>query len=146
MILQMIRRLAAFERAPGSVDLTEEAIRRDAFGDRPHVEVLIAEADGRCVGLAVVYAAYSSWSGAPALMIHDLFVEDGARRSGVGRTLIAAAAKVAEVRGCCRMDVNVLNWNKGARVFYSSLGFNQLSGWLPYRLDRQGIALLAADG
>ncbi len=142
-ILRLIGALAAFEAAPAAPTISEEVIRRDGFGDRRRFEALLAERDGRVCGMAILYQGYSSWRGAPTLMVHDLFVEEGARRSGTGKALLAAAAKLASQCGCCRMDVNVLGWNVKARQFYERLGFAPLGDWLPYRLDGAGIDRLA---
>lgn len=142
-ILALLTQLARFERAPEGIRLTEEAIRKEAFGDRRRFEVLLAEADGRPCGLLICYQAYSSWAAAPTLVVHDLFVETAFRRAGAGRALLAAAAQLSESRGCCRMDVNVLAWNEPARRFYASLGFALLEDWLPYRLDQEGVGRLA---
>ena len=145
-ILRLIRLLAAFERSPASVTITEEVIRAEAFGPNRRFEVLLAEIDGAIRGAVVLLSSYSSWRGAPTLVVHDLFVEEPARGGGAGRALLAAAAALARRRGCCRMDVNVLDWNQAARRFYQAHGFTPLADWLPYRLDADGIAALAGDG
>jgi GNAT superfamily N-acetyltransferase len=142
-ILSLLSQLARFEQAPDGIRLTEEAIQNDAFGDHPRFEVLLAETRGRPCGLLIFYQAYSSWAAAPTLMVHDLFIEPAHRRTGAGRTLLAVAARLAEERGCCRMDVNVLAWNDVARGFYASLGFAPLENWLPYRLEKDGLTRLA---
>lgn len=142
-ILGLIRRLAAFEDAAGAVILTEEVIRRDAFGDQRRFEVLLAERSSVVCGLVVLLTSYSSWHGAPTLVIHDLFVDEAARGSGAGRSLLTAAAQLAQHRECCRIDLNVVGWNEAAQKFYLGLGFTPVSGWQPYRLDRDGLARLA---
>lgn len=145
-ILGFLRQLAAFEGAPDGVGATEQTLLADGFGERPRFEALLAEAGRQLVGMVILYQAYSSWSGAPSLMVHDLFVAPDSRGQGAGRALLAAAAQRAESLGCCRMDVNVLAWNERARRFYESLGFAHQEGWLPYRLDGAGLARLAKDG
>lgn len=142
-ILALIQRLAAFEGAADGIALTEPVIRRDAFGDQRRFEVLLAERGGVACGLVTLLTSYSSWNGAPTLVVHDLFVESEARGSGAGRALLTAAARLAQDRGCCRMDVNVVTWNDPARRFYAGLGFAPLQDWLPYRLDRDGVERLA---
>ncbi len=142
-IVDLVRRLAAFERSPGAVRLDEATVRRDCFGPEPRFEVLLADQGGAIRGGAVLLGAYSSWAGAPTLMVHDLYVDAGSRGRGVGRALLAAAARLATQRGCCRMDVNVLSWNREARTFYETLGFRLQDDWLPYRLDAAGMAALA---
>ncbi|TAN59798.1 MAG: GNAT family N-acetyltransferase [Magnetospirillum sp.] len=129
-IFRLIRLQAAFEG--GEVALTEDTIRRDAFGPHPRFTALLAEAD-TVVGMVVLFEGYSSWAGRPTLVVHDLFVEDAVRGTGAGRALLAAAEALANERGCCRLDVNVLGWNTPARRFYERLGFEALAEWLPYR-------------
>jgi len=142
-ILELLAQLAAFEGEPGGVSLDEATLRRDAFGPQPRIEILLAETAGRSCGMAILYQAYSSWRGAPTLMIHDLFVEDAARGSGAGKALVTAAAKLAQARGACRLDVNVLGWNEPARKFYESLGFAALPDWVPHRLGTEAMLKLA---
>ncbi len=142
-IVALIRRLAAFERSEMMPALTEGAVLRDCFGPQPKFSVLLAEGDGRLRGGVVLLDAYSSWAGKPAMIVHDLYVEDGARGRGIGRQLLAAAARLAVERGCCRFDVTVLSWNRPARAFYEGLGFVALEEWQPYRLDAEGLRRLA---
>jgi len=86
------------------------------------------------LGMLTYLSLYSSWSGRPALMIHDLFVQDAARGQGAGKALVSALTAIAREQGCCRVDVNVLDWNEKARAFYAALGFGHNEGWLGYRL------------
>lgn len=132
-ILRLLRRLAAFEGEPDGVVITEEIIRRDGFGPHRRFEVLLAEVEAWPCGLAVTYLAYSSWKGAPSLVVHDLFVDEEARGSGAGSALLDAVADLAVEHGCCRMDVNVLEWNDKARRFYGERGFTPLEGWRIHR-------------
>lgn len=144
-IVDLVRRLAAFERSPGAVALDEATVRRDCFGAQPRFEVLLADEGGVLRGGAVLLGSYSSWAGKPTLIVHDLYVNSDSRGRGIGRALLAAAAELATARGCCRVDVNVLAWNGEARRFYETLGFRCLDDWLPYRLDGAGMAALAAQ-
>ncbi|WP_172822813.1 GNAT family N-acetyltransferase [Paramagnetospirillum marisnigri] len=143
VIVGLITRLAAFERAPTAVTLSEAAVRRDAFGPHRRFRVLLAEADGAACGIVTLLDTYSSWAGAPAMTVHDLFVMEAARGQGLARRLLAEAARLALAEGCARLDVNVLAWNESARRFYSSVGFASLADWLPYRLDAEGLTALA---
>lgn len=143
-ILRLLRLLAAFEGADG-IAVTEDIIRRDGFGEGARFTALLAAAEGRVVGMVVLYAGYSSWRGAPTLVVHDLFVEEAARGSGAGRSLLAAAARLARDRSCCRMDVNVLARNAAGRRFYENLGFEPLNDWLIHRLDGAAFERLATE-
>ncbi|MDR3516299.1 MAG: GNAT family N-acetyltransferase [Azospirillaceae bacterium] len=141
-LLSLIRDLAAFERQPEAVKATAEDLRQAGFGPAPRFEALIAELDGRPCGFALFFETYSTWTGRSGLFLEDLFVRDGARRQGIGRRLLVAVAGVAEVRGCRRLDLNVLEWNP-ARAFYEALGIMPLTGWAPYRVSGVALAALA---
>lgn len=147
-IVEFVRGLAAFEHEPlEQVRLTAADVRRDGFGARPAFECLIAEQpDGagvRPVGFALFFPNYSTWEGRAGLYVEDIFVVEDARGSGAGRAILEALARVARERGAPRIDLAVLDWNP-ARGFYAALGFTQQAEWLPYRLEADGIAALAA--
>lgn len=131
---------AAFER--GAVNATEADLRRDGFGPRPLFEVLLAEQAGEALGMLSFFPTYSSWQGKPGMMIHDLFVRAAGRGQGVGQALVRQLARLAVERGCCRIDVNVLDWNDSARAFYAKLGLAHHQGWLGYRVEGEGVMAL----
>lgn len=144
-IIAFVRGLAVFEReSPERVHLTPEAILRDGFGERPVFEALIAEQEGTPVGFALFFPNYSTWEGRPGLYLEDLFVTEEARRTGAGRALLAALARIAHQRGWARLDLSVLDWNP-ARAFYESHGMAHQREWLPYRMEADAIARLAAE-
>ncbi|MBC7906559.1 MAG: GNAT family N-acetyltransferase [Rhodospirillaceae bacterium] len=131
VIWEMLTELAAFEG--GVVSATQADLARDGFGDRPLFEALLAEVDGQSVGLLVFIPLYSSWQGRKAVMIHDLYVREAARGHGAGKALVTEVTRLALVRGCCRVEVNVLEWNAKARAFYEGLGLRHNEGWLGCR-------------
>jgi hypothetical protein len=55
LLLQLIRQLAAYERAPNAVTATEEALRRYGFGPERQFEALLAFLDGEPSGLALFH-------------------------------------------------------------------------------------------
>src|SRR5205085_715118 len=127
-----------------SVKLTEPDLLRDIFGMTPRAEVLIAERDDAPLGFALFFHNYSTWEGRSGLYIEDLFVEETARGSGVGRALMAAVARLACERGCARVELGVLDWNP-AREFYHRLGMRHMAEWLPYRMDGEAVTKLAEE-
>ena len=145
LIVHFIRALATYEREPAaSVKITEADVRRDGFGAHRRFEVLIAEIDRKPIGFALFFPNYSTWEGKPVLYIEDIFVEESARKTGIGRQLIAAVAKVAESRGCGRIDLAVLDWNP-ARGFYHRLGFRHAEVWQIFRLPESELRARAAE-
>ena len=143
IILQLIRDLATYERAPNEVTATEEQLVDVLFGKRPAAEVLLAFEKDKPVGFAVFFHNFSTWLGRPGLYLEDLFVKPENRGKGYGRALLVDLAKIARDRGCGRMEWAVLNWNEPAIRFYRALGAEPLNEWTVFRLTRDGIARLA---
>jgi GNAT superfamily N-acetyltransferase len=143
VILELIRDLATYERAPREVTATEEQLVVVLFGEKPVAEVLLAFEGKSPVGFAVFFHNFSTWLGRPGLYLEDLFVKPEKRGKGYGRALLVELAKVARDRGCGRMEWAVLNWNEPAIKFYRALGAKPLDEWTVFRLTRDGIARLA---
>src|SRR2546427_2464591 len=143
IILQLIRDLATYERAPHEVTATEEQLIDVLFGRRPSAEVLLAFEGKSPVGFAVFFHNFSTWLGQPGLYLEDLFVKPEKRGKGYGRALLVELAKIARDRGCGRMEWAVLDWNEPAINFYRTLGAKPMDEWTVFRLTREGIAKLA---
>lgn len=95
-----------------------------ALRDIPHALVLLALADDAAVGIAVCFIGFSTFRARPLLNIHDLAVLSQHRRKGVARALLQAAEDYARRQGCCRVTLEVLESNSGARELYRSFGFD----------------------
>jgi GNAT superfamily N-acetyltransferase len=143
IILELIRDLATYERAPHEVTATEEQLVDVLFGKRPAAEVLLAFEGKSPVGFAVYFQNFSTWLGRPGLYLEDLFVKPEKRGKGYGRGLLVSLAKIALERKCGRMEWAVLDWNEPAIKFYHSLGAKPMDEWTVFRLTRDGIARLA---
>jgi len=143
IILELIRALATYERAPNDVTATEDGLSKVLFGEKPAAEVLLAFENETAVGFAVFFHNFSTWLGRPGLYLEDLFVRPEDRGKGYGRALLIHLAKIARDRGCGRMEWAVLDWNEPAIQFYRKLGAKSMDEWTVFRLKRDGIAKLA---
>ena len=143
VILQLIRELAEYERAPHEAVATEPGLREVLFGEKPSAAVLLALEDGEPVGFAVYFFNFSTWLGRPGLYLEDLFVRPELRGKGYGRALLTRLAQIAHERGCGRMEWAVLDWNEPAIQFYKKLGAEPRDEWTVFRLTQDGIAALA---
>jgi GNAT superfamily N-acetyltransferase len=142
-ILEFIRALAAFERAPEAVTATEEGLIRDGFGPNPFFRCLIAYYDGQPAGFALYFFNYSTWVGRPGIYVEDLFVLPQFRRKGIGRELLRQVAAIGVENGCQRLQWEVLDWNTPAIDFYRDLGAEFLDEWRNVRLSGEAIERLA---
>lgn len=143
VIVELIRALAEYERAPEAVVATEAGLREVLFGAKPGAEVLLALENGEAVGFAVYFHNFSTWLGRPGLYLEDLFVRPEKRGKGYGRALLERLARIAKERGCGRMEWAVLDWNDPAIQFYRKLGAKPMDEWTVFRLTEDGIAELA---
>jgi GNAT superfamily N-acetyltransferase len=145
IILELIRALATYERAPDEVTATEEQLVDVLFTKKPAAEVLLAFENATPVGFAVFFHNFSTWLGRSGLYLEDLFVEPEHRGKGFGRALLVDLAKIARDRGCGRMEWAVLDWNEPAIQFYRTLGAKSMDEWTVFRLTRDGIERLAKE-
>jgi GNAT superfamily N-acetyltransferase len=146
LILDLIRELALYERAPEAAKATLADIERALFGDHPKVQALIAEWDGAPVGFAVYCFNFSTWTGRHGVYLEDLFVREAARGRGVGKALLVRLAQIARAKNCARLEWAVLNWNEPAIGFYKSLGAKAMDEWTVYRMEGAALDTLAEGG
>ena len=90
----------------------------------PGRHVLIAlEEDGQPVGVAVCFTGFSTFKSKPVLNIHDLAVCPSRRGKGIGSALLASVETRARDLGCCKVTLEVIATNEGARRLYERSGF-----------------------
>jgi len=144
LIASLIRELADYERLLHEVRLNEDGLRDALFGDRRYAEVVIAEtADGEPAGFALFFHNFSTFLGRPGIYLEDLFVRPQHRGAGIGGALLRHLARLAQERGCGRLEWAVLDWNSDAIGFYLGLGARPAAGWSVYRLEGEALARLA---
>jgi GNAT superfamily N-acetyltransferase len=143
LILEFIRELAEYERAPEQAVARPEDLLRDGWGAAPKFRVLIAEWDHRPAGFALFFYNYSTWQGRPGLYLEDLFVRPAFRGQGIGKTLLVHLAKIAVKENCGRFQWAVLDWNQPSIDFYEALGAKRLSDWLIMRVEGEALEKLA---
>lgn len=102
---------------------------------------------GELLGFVAVARLYSLVDPAPELsrqcLVKELFVRAGQRSRGVGRALMAGAARWAVAQGCSRMDWNVQAANARGLAFYRSMGAAQVVDRLAFRLQGPALQRLA---
>jgi ribosomal protein S18 acetylase RimI-like enzyme len=139
-IRRMLDALIAHSGNPPVTPAPAEELARHLSGPRPDIEGVIAERQGEAVGMVLFFPWLSTWRGRLNLYIQDLYVDPAERRSGLGRRLLAAAAREGKARGCKGLLLAVEVSNMDAARFYARLGFQRIEEerqWLlpPERFD-----------
>ena len=119
-ILDLIRDLAIYEKAPQEVTITEEEMIKDGFDDNLY-KCLVAEKDKRVIGIALYYPRYSTWKG-KTIHLEDFIVKEEQRGSGLGRRLFERVVEESDKFGAKRLEWMVLDWNTPAINFYNKIG------------------------
>ena len=101
--------------------------------------VLVAEADGRVVGMCTGQLIISTAEGGPALLVEDVIVEKKWRGRGIGSRLLEELADWGRTRKACRLQLLADRSNGPALLFYQKLGW-QSTGLICLRKRQQGAA------
>jgi ribosomal protein S18 acetylase RimI-like enzyme len=96
----------------------------------PDTEFLLAAPDGRGEPAGICQLRYrlAVWTASDDCWLEDLYVNDEARGTGLGRALIEAAFERARARGCGRVQLDVDEANTRAIDVYRKAGFGTEPG------------------
>jgi GNAT superfamily N-acetyltransferase len=116
-MLELVKELAVYERAPDEVTVTLEHFTESGFGPNPVWWAFVAELDGRIVGFAMYYIRFSTWKG-QRMYLEDFIVTDECRGKGIGKLLFDRLIEEAREKGFNAIVWQVLKWNEPAINFY----------------------------
>jgi L-amino acid N-acyltransferase YncA len=116
-IMELIKELALYEKAPEQVTMTMEHFVETGFGANPLWWAFVAEVDGFVQGFALYYIRFSTWKGA-RLYLEDLLVTNEMRGKGLGKLLLDQLIVEAKEKKFSGMMWQVLDWNEPAINFY----------------------------
>ena len=94
---------------------------------------LVAERDGRLVGLAHYLFHRSTLRTELSCYLNDLFTPESERGRGVGRSLVEAVYALARSAGTRRVYLHTHDSNHVARLLYEKLAAH--SGFIVYSID-----------
>jgi GNAT superfamily N-acetyltransferase len=137
-VLELVKELAEFERAPHEVINTVQLMEKDGFGPQPVFGFYVAENENGIVGLSLYYWRYSTWKG-KRLYLEDIIVTESERGKGLGKLLFDVTMKHTLDSGCSGMTWQVLDWNEPAINFYKKYGSQLGQEWINCSLERNQI-------
>ena len=137
-MLNLIKELALYEKAPLEVTNTEETMLEDGFGNNPIFEAFVAEHNDSIIGLALFYISYSTWKG-KCVYLEDIIVTESMRGKGIGQKLFDIVVVQSRKINAKRLQWQVLNWNNPAINFYEKIGSVLDSEWINCKLTEQQI-------
>ena len=143
LILEFIKGIARYEKMENEVVATTELLEEQLF-DKGHAEVIFVMEEGAEVGFALFFHNFSTFLGRSGLYLEDLFVYSEHRGKGYGKALFLELVRIANERGCGRMEWVCLNWNKPSIEFYRSMGAVPLDEWTTYRLTSDAMKKLTS--
>lgn len=138
-IMQFVIDLAVYEKEADAVVATPEHFHKALFCENPKAHCLIAELDGKSVGLAVYFFNFSTWLGRHGIFLEDLYVSPESRGSGAGKAMLKELAKIAVDNNMGRVEWSVLDWNEPSIQFYKAMGALPKDGWTDYRLTGDAL-------
>lgn len=134
-LVALLAQLFAIE-ADFAIDPEVQARGLALLRERPDAAILVAEAEGRVVGMCTVQLTISTARGGLSAGIEDVVVDQAWRGRGIGRALLAGAETWARERGAVRLALLADETNLPALDFYDRLGFTRTRlVWLAKGLD-----------
>ncbi|KAI5924561.1 acyl-CoA N-acyltransferase [Camillea tinctor] len=142
--LETVQNTIAFAPSAGSEAALKSAPPTDPISpSRPARCLLLVNASGEAVGLAVYFYSYSSWRSRPGVHIEDLYIKSSERGKGLGKRLFAALAKEVVAVGGERLEWEVIKRNAPSIRFYEGLGAKILDEQAGMRLTGEELQNVA---
>lgn len=95
---------------------------------------LVAEVEGRVVGMTLYYFAYSTWNGR-MIYLEDFVLDPAYRRKGIGQQLWDRLLEVGRGRGCKLLKWQIVKTNTEALKFYAAQGAKIEGDWLNGKVE-----------
>lgn len=132
-MLDLIRELALYEKAPHEVTVDPMHFEESGFGDKPVWWAFVVEDESRSenpvVAFALYYIRYSTWKG-QVMYLEDILVTESMRGKGIGKMLMERLIEEAKEKGFKRITWQVLDWNEPAINFYKKFNASFDPEWI----------------
>jgi ribosomal protein S18 acetylase RimI-like enzyme len=132
-LLELVRELATYEKAPQEVTVSLDHFTESGFGPKPVWWAFVAEStvDGQpqILGFALYYIRYSTWKG-QRMYLEDIVVTEKARGEGIGKQLLDRLVIEAREKKLSGIAWQVLEWNEPAIRFYKKYQAHFDAEWM----------------
>ena len=128
-LLELVKELALYEKAPEEVTVTLEHFTKSGFGEQPVWWAFVAEENGVVQGFALYYVRYSTWKG-QRMYLEDILVTEAMRGKGIGKLLFDRLIEEAKEKGMNGIVWQVLEWNEPAINFYKKYNASFDPEWI----------------
>ena len=128
-ILELVKELAIYEKAPNEVTVSLEHFAASGFGSNPVWWGFVAESNNVIVGFALYYIRFSTWKG-QRMYLEDLLVTNEYRGKGIGKLLMDALIDEAKEKNFDAICWQVLDWNEPAINFYKKYNASFDGEWV----------------
>ena len=128
-LMELIRELALFERAPEEVTVSLDHFEESGFGANPVWWGFVAEIDGVVVAFAIYYIRYSTWKG-QRMYLEDIIVTQKLRGKGIGSLLFERLLEEVQEKNFNGIVWQVLDWNEPAFKFYKKYNATFDDNWV----------------
>ena len=122
-----------FYRKPSDLALAKAFLAERLARDESIIFLATGE-DGAAWGFVQLFPSFSSGAAARILILNDLFVAPDARRSGVGKSLLSAAANYGKEIGAVRLTLSTEVTNESAQALYEAEGWKRQTDFYVYNL------------
>ncbi len=136
-VLELIRELAAYEKASNEVEIELEDLEKEGFEEQ-NFKCFVADVDGKIEGMALVYFRFSTWKGR-TVHLEDLIVREKMRGTGLGGALYQRVVQYGYDNNVRRVEWVVSEGNKNAIQFYENTGADVKRNWYTVHMDEVGI-------
>lgn len=128
-LMELVRELALFEKAPEQVTVSLDHFVESGFGPSPVWWAFVAEENGIILGFALYYIRYSTWKG-QRMYLEDILVTQEARGKGIGTLLMNRLIAEAKAKKFSGIMWQVLDWNTPAIEFYKKFNASFDPEWI----------------